>query len=66
VLYLAGGRFRIGTPREVINTETLSELYRSRVRVVEVDGQLLIVGGDEGAAHHHEPPADAAPEGRIL
>ena len=27
VLYLAGGRFRIGTPDEVLRTEVLSELY---------------------------------------
>ena len=27
VLYLAGGRFRIGTPDEVLRSEVLSELY---------------------------------------
>ena len=34
VLYLVNGRFRIGTPDEVMTSETLSELYRTRVEVL--------------------------------
>ncbi|MEZ5189776.1 MAG: hypothetical protein R2717_02030 [Schumannella sp.] len=34
VLYLAGGRFRAGTPDEVLRSEVLSELYSSPVDVV--------------------------------
>lgn len=50
VLYLAGGRFRVGRPREVMTTEVLSELYGTRVDVVEVRGRLVIVGAEGGPA----------------
>ena len=33
VLYLVDGRFRIGTPDEVMTSEVLSELYRTDVDV---------------------------------
>lgn len=51
VLYLVDGRFRIGAVAEVMNSATLSELYGSRVEVVEVGGRLVVVGGD--GEHHH-------------
>lgn len=50
VLYLVGGRFRIGTTEEVMNTETLSELYGSDVEVLRVKGRLVVIGGEDG--HH--------------
>jgi zinc/manganese transport system ATP-binding protein len=51
VLYLVGGRFRIGTPDEVMNSSTLSELYGSNVEVARVGGKLVVTG-TEDADHH--------------
>lgn len=56
VLYLVDGRFMIGTPAEVMTSETLSTLYRTRVDVVRVRDQIVVVGaadaGDCEHAHH--------------
>ena len=58
VLYLAGGRFRIGTVDDVLNSATLSELYDAPVEVVHVGGRILVAGvpdTPEQAHHdHHE------------
>jgi zinc/manganese transport system ATP-binding protein len=53
VLYLAGGRFRVGTPDEVLRSEVLSELYSSPVEVVRANGRILIAGAPD-ASHHGE------------
>jgi zinc/manganese transport system ATP-binding protein len=54
VLYLAGGRFRIGTPGEVLRSDVLSELYASPVDVIRTHGRIVIVGApDESHAHDH-------------
>ncbi|MEO8262879.1 MAG: metal ABC transporter ATP-binding protein [Pseudolysinimonas sp.] len=54
VLYLAGGRFRIGTPDEVLRSEVLSELYASPVDVIRANGRIVIVGvPDESHTHDH-------------
>jgi zinc/manganese transport system ATP-binding protein len=57
VLYLVGGRFRVGPPEEVMTSEVLSELYRTRVDVMRVRGRLVVVGADEQGEHCHEEPA---------
>lgn len=54
VLYLAGGRFRLGTPEEVMTTEVLSELYGSHVEVIRANGRLIVVGLPDATTHHHE------------
>ncbi|WP_282381755.1 metal ABC transporter ATP-binding protein [Arthrobacter sp. AL12] len=54
VLYLAGGRFRVGPPEEVMTTEVLSDLYGSHVEVINANGRLIVVGLPDGATHHHE------------
>jgi zinc/manganese transport system ATP-binding protein len=55
VLYLAGRRFRIGTPDEVLRSDVLSELYRSPVDVIRARGRVVIVGTpDQSHAHGHE------------
>jgi zinc/manganese transport system ATP-binding protein len=58
VLYLAGGRFRIGTVDEVLNSATLSALFGSPIEVVHVGGRILVAGvpdTTEQAHHdHHE------------
>lgn len=56
VLYLAPGRWAIGTPAEVLTAATLSGLYGTRVDVLDLDGRLVVVGtpDDTGAHHHHD------------
>jgi zinc/manganese transport system ATP-binding protein len=57
VLYLAGGRFAVGTPDEILTAGTLSALFGTEVEVLSVRGRLLIVGGEaevaDDAGHHH-------------
>lgn len=60
VLYLVDGRFRVGTPEQVMTSETLSELYRTRIDVVRVRNQIIVVGAHgaverEPAHHPHFP-----------
>ncbi|MEO9138514.1 MAG: ABC transporter ATP-binding protein [Jatrophihabitans sp.] len=53
VLYLAGGRFRIGTVEEVLTSETLSDLYGTQVEVIRARGQILVAGLLETPHDHH-------------
>jgi len=53
VLYIAGGRFRIGSPDEVLCADVLSDLYGTPVDVVRTMGRIVIVGANE--AHEHHP-----------
>lgn len=55
ILYLVNGQFTLGTPREVLTTEVLSELYGAPVYVLEAGGRLVVVGAPdaEQTAHHH-------------
>ena len=62
VLYLAGGRFRVGTPAEVMTTEVLSDLYDSHVEVIQANGRLIVVGLPDAATHHHEDAHSVAGE----
>jgi zinc/manganese transport system ATP-binding protein len=57
VLYLVDGRFRIGPPEEVMTSEVLSELYRTRVDVLRVRGRLVVVGAEDHGEHCHEESA---------
>ncbi|MHA7181064.1 metal ABC transporter ATP-binding protein [Arthrobacter sp. MDB2-24] len=52
VLYLADGRFRVGSPAEVMTSEVLSELYDSPVEVLHSNGRLVIVGLPDATPHH--------------
>ena len=53
VLYLAGGHAAMGTPEEVITSETLSALYGAPIEVLHTtDGRLVVVGQPE-APHQH-------------
>ena len=63
IVYLVDGRFRVGTPAEVMTSEVLSDLYGTDVDVISVRGRLIVVGTDESVPvlpghhvhHHHEP-----------
>jgi len=54
ILYLAGGRHRLGTVDEVLTSESLTELYDRRVDVIRVDGRVFVAGAPDGHEHHVE------------
>jgi zinc/manganese transport system ATP-binding protein len=58
VLYLVNGQFRVGAPDEVMNSKTLSELYRTKIEVIKVGGQIHVAGAQsalcEDEPHHHD------------
>jgi zinc/manganese transport system ATP-binding protein len=58
VLYLAGGKFRVGTPDEVLQAPVLSELYGTPVDVVRTMGRIVIVGGQGHDDHHADEHDD--------
>jgi zinc/manganese transport system ATP-binding protein len=68
VLYIAGGGHRIGPPDEVLTSETLSQLYRTPVDVLNVRGRVVVVGTPDepgGCSHHDLTPETAGrPAGR--
>jgi zinc/manganese transport system ATP-binding protein len=53
VLYLVDGRFRIGTPDEVMTSATLSQLYQTEVDVLRVRDRIVVIGGQDDEPHHH-------------
>jgi zinc/manganese transport system ATP-binding protein len=53
VLYLVDGRFRIGTPDEVMTSATLSQLYQTEVDVLHIRGRIVVIGGQDDELHHH-------------
>lgn len=68
VLYIAGGRFRIGSPDDVLRADVLSDLYGTPVDVVRTMGRIVIVGANDAHDHHHgevDPHAPASDGGRI-
>jgi len=60
ILYLAGGRFTLGTPDEVLTSRTLTELYGAPVFVLRAGDRLVVVGAPDAAETHnhhaHEHP----------
>jgi len=55
VVYIAHGHVAVGTPAEVITSDTLSKLYESPVEVLRAhDGSLVVVGhpGEETVSYH--------------
>jgi len=64
VLYLVGGRWAVGTPEQVMTSETLTGLYGTDVDVLRVRGRIVVIGhpdsphgehGPHGEHHHHHP-----------
>lgn len=54
ILYLAGGKFKLGEPGEVLDSDVLSALYGAPVHVLRAGGRLVVVGApDAGDAHCH-------------
>jgi zinc/manganese transport system ATP-binding protein len=54
ILYLANGRFRQGTPDEVLRSEVLSDLYDTPVDVIRSRGRVIVAGVPDGHDHHEE------------
>lgn len=52
VLYLVDGKFKQGTPDEVLTSAVLSELYGTPVDVIRSQGRVIVVGTPD--THHHE------------
>ncbi|RPE78029.1 MULTISPECIES: metal ABC transporter ATP-binding protein [unclassified Frondihabitans] len=71
VVYIAGGRFTIGTPDEVLQADVLSALYGTPVDVVRTMGRIVIVGSNDAAhdhdghGHHADHGDDLDPEGPV-
>jgi len=61
ILYIAGGRFTLGTPDEVLTSRVLSDLYGAPVEVLRAGGRLVVVGAPdaEDSHHHHHHEASA-------
>jgi zinc/manganese transport system ATP-binding protein len=55
VLYLAAGRWAIGSAAEVFTSERLSELYGATIDVVRVRDRIVVLGadGEVETCHHH-------------
>lgn len=54
VLYLANGKFRIGTPDEVLKSDVLSKLYGRSVDVVRNQGRIAVLGSFDADHHDHQ------------
>ncbi len=57
ILYLAEGRFTIGTPDEVLRSDVLSALYGTSVEVIRNRGRVFVAGAPD---HSHHPGEDSA------
>ena len=53
VLYLAPGSWAIGTPEEVLTSETLTRLYDTEIDVLRVRGRIVVVGTPDDQHVHH-------------
>lgn len=62
ILYIANGRFTLGTPEEVLDSAVLTALYGAPVFVLRAGDRLVVVGApDAEESHHHH---DSAPDHR--
>ncbi|WP_328701930.1 metal ABC transporter ATP-binding protein [Aestuariimicrobium ganziense] len=55
VIHFAAGKALVGTPDEVMTTESLTELYGSPVEVIRHQNRIIVVGADEVTGHAHHP-----------
>jgi zinc/manganese transport system ATP-binding protein len=53
VLYLAPGKWSLGTPDDVLTSETLSRLYGTEIDVLRVRGRVVVVGTPDDQHVHH-------------
>lgn len=55
IVYLAAGRFSIGTPEEVLRSDVLSGLYGTPVEVIRSNGRVFVAGAPGVGDHVHHP-----------
>ncbi|PRB03133.1 ABC transporter ATP-binding protein [Microbacterium sp. MYb72] len=60
ILYIAGGRFVLGTPDEVLQTRVLTDLYGTPVFVLRAGDRLVVVGVPDVEPHHAHDEEGAA------
>lgn len=65
VLYIIDGRFRLGTPDEVMTSEVLSELYGTDIEVVRRDDRLVVFGASNALSPHHVDAPDTRERFRL-
>lgn len=67
VLYLANGRFTVGSVQEVMRSETLTKLYGTPVSVLRANGRYIVVGDTHqpGQAHDAQLPVERMPDSRV-
>lgn len=53
VLYLADGKFRIGSVDEVMTSAGLSALYGSQIEVIRVNDRIIVAGIPDAHLHEH-------------
>ena len=58
VLYLANGRFTVGSVEEVMTSETLTSLYGTPVSVLKSNGRYVVVGETHASDHCHVEGGD--------
>ncbi|KAA9089163.1 metal ABC transporter ATP-binding protein [Microbacterium radiodurans] len=59
ILYIANGRFTLGTPKDVLTSPVLTDLYGAPVFVLRAGDRLVVVGApDADASHHHHDHGD--------
>ena len=61
ILYIANGRFTLGTPKDVLTSPVLTDLYGAPVFVLRAGDRLVVVGAPDAEAshHHHDHEAHA-------
>jgi zinc/manganese transport system ATP-binding protein len=60
VIYLANGNVAVGTPRDVMTSESLTSLYGAPIEVLrDSRGRLAVIGAEDSPPHHHAE--DSAP-----
>ena len=52
ILYLANGRFTIGSPDEVLRSDVLTGLYGTPVEVIRTGGRVFVAGIPDDGEHH--------------
>lgn len=58
ILYIANGRFMLGTPGEVLRSDVLTDLYGAHVFVLRAGDRLVVVGAPDAESSHHHHAED--------
>jgi zinc/manganese transport system ATP-binding protein len=53
ILYLANGQWLIDKPDVVLQSQTLSKLYDTKIEVVHIHDRVLVLNGEDVEIHHH-------------